>query len=224
MTSETKQCTKCGEVKPATNEFYHKMSASVDGLQYNCKVCLKQYEIQNKDRIRERKRKKRLAYYEANKEEIEARKKEKKEATKEKRRQYERTRSQTPERKEYERQYREKNKERIAARQNAYMKEYNKTPKGKWFLIKSDARVRNKNFDLSFEYYKENLWGKPCHYCGINMTVTGLDRKDNDKGYTPDNVVPSCRPCNVEKMTKPYEEFMAEIKKPTGVNNESKVL
>jgi hypothetical protein len=42
------------------------------------------------------------------------------------------------------------------------------------------------------------------------MEVTGLDRKDNDKGYLQDNVVPCCYDCNTKKKFKPYEKFLEE--------------
>lgn len=51
-----------------------------------------------------------------------------------------------------------------------------------------------------------------CGYCHRLLTAdeVTLDRKDNSRGYTPDNVVPACRRCNVikgevltyEQMTK----------------------
>src|ERR1035441_3102070 len=34
-----KPCTKCGEVKPATLEFFHKRGEYGDGLMYHCKIC-----------------------------------------------------------------------------------------------------------------------------------------------------------------------------------------
>ncbi len=36
---QTKTCTKCGEVKPATSEFFHAMKVSPDKFAWNCKVC-----------------------------------------------------------------------------------------------------------------------------------------------------------------------------------------
>ncbi len=57
-----------------------------------------------------------------------------------------------------------------------------------------------------------------CHYCGepIKLTCYGLDRKDNSRGYTLDNVVPSCFPCNASKLDRfTYEEMVA--RGPRGV-------
>jgi hypothetical protein len=36
----TKQCTKCGDVKPRTNEFFNKHLTNKDGLNCWCKVCV----------------------------------------------------------------------------------------------------------------------------------------------------------------------------------------
>ena len=103
--------------------------------------------------------------------------------------------------------YYEANKEAIAKRDKAY----HSSPEGKYNWIKRQGIQRGKHFDLPYEFYESQLWGKPCHYCGCEIEVTGLDRKDSDKGYTPDNVVPSCWDCNSKKKTKPYEQYLLEI-------------
>tara|TARA_R110000787_G_scaffold216265_1_gene325395 strand:- start:2353 stop:2805 length:453 start_codon:yes stop_codon:yes gene_type:complete len=103
-----------------------------------------------------------------------------------------------------------------------YYKEYSKahyrTPKGKFTHIKKNAKQRGLDFSLSFELYEGKLWGEPCHYCGVDIEVTGLDRKDSSKGYTPGNVVPCCFTCNAKKQGKPYEQFLEEIKKNTCIS------
>lgn len=61
----------------------------------------------------------------------------------------------------------------------------------------------------------------PCFYCGsppsrevrlrsgARHLVGGIDRRDNSKGYTPDNAVPCCRSCNLRKHTKDAQVFIA---------------
>jgi hypothetical protein len=59
-----------------------------------------------------------------------------------------------------------------------------------------------------------------CHYCGLppslrkdtkryngGLMCNGIDRKDNSKGYFPDNIVPACKVCNYAKCTMTYEEY-----------------
>tara|TARA_R110000822_G_scaffold63045_1_gene155137 strand:+ start:76 stop:567 length:492 start_codon:yes stop_codon:yes gene_type:complete len=107
----------------------------------------------------------------------------------------------------YRKGYYQANKEAFVEQQRAYCL----SPAGKFKQIKATGIQRGRHFDLPYEFYESQLWGKPCHYCGCEIEVTGLDRKDNDKGYTPDNVVPCCRGCNRKKQTKPYEQYLLEI-------------
>ena len=65
---KTKKCTKCGEEKPATAEFFHRRGK---GLQYYCKVCVTKYHRANRETIAERKKQ----HHQANRETIAERKK-----------------------------------------------------------------------------------------------------------------------------------------------------
>lgn len=172
-----KKCSKCGEEKPATVEYFHKKG---NGLRAKCKPCRaergKAYYEEHKEAIAERHK----AYYEEHKEYIAERHK----------------------------AYREAHKEDRAEQQKAYYR----TPKGKFRMIKKGAKERDINFSLPFKLYESQLWGKPCHYCGCEIEVTGLDRKDNDKGYEVGNVVPCCMSCNNKKNTKPYQVFIEEMR------------
>lgn len=58
-----------------------------------------------------------------------------------------------------------------------------------------------------------------CHYCGKPpasrkqrlkhaFTYNGLDRKNNNEGYVPGNVVSSCFRCNKAKGTMPHDGFL----------------
>jgi 5-methylcytosine-specific restriction endonuclease McrA len=38
-TTPLKRCTKCGELRPATPEYFRRMSSRPDGLRPNCKIC-----------------------------------------------------------------------------------------------------------------------------------------------------------------------------------------
>lgn len=87
-------------------------------------------------------------------------------------------------------------------------KSYQQTLRGKFRRSVTGAKQRGLEFKLTLEQFS-SWWQKPCHYCGESIGTIGLDRVDNLQGYTTDNVVPCCRPCNVAKMTQTVGEFVA---------------
>lgn len=85
---------------------------------------------------------------------------------------------------------------------------------------KSGAKYRGIDFDLSLPELAA-IVSQPCHYCGahpfasvrgVKGFYTGIDRKDRKQGYTVDNVVPCCWPCNRFKGTLSYSEFTSRAK------------
>ena len=89
---------------------------------------------------------------------------------------------------------------------------------------KQDAKRRKYKWQLTKEQV-QTLTRQPCYYCGEEPNqgnwssipngvylYNGLDRVDNDRGYTIDNVVSCCRNCNVAKGTKTTEEFKLWIR------------
>jgi len=67
--------------------------------------------------------------------------------------------------------------------------------------IKQCAR-RNVFWNLTLEQFKE-ITSNPCTYCGIpplqitrSYKYNGIDRKNNKKGYEPENVTACCGQCN----------------------------
>ena len=50
---ELKRCTKCGENKPNTNEYFAFSNKSKGILRPSCKVCDKKYREKNKNKIKE---------------------------------------------------------------------------------------------------------------------------------------------------------------------------
>ena len=177
--SNNKTCTKCGEEKPATLEYFYKQG---EALRPACKVC----SLKSAKAYYKANRENRIAYLEANREAIA----------------------------EQKAAYQKANREAIAERKRTY----SHTPKGKWFEIRAGAKQRNLDFSLSLSLYETQLWGKPCHYCGCEIEVTGLDRKDSIKGYSLDNVVPCCHDCNRKKQDKPYDQFVLEQSLSEGHN------
>jgi len=61
---------------------------------------------------------------------------------------------------------------------------------------------------------------KNCHYCGSIPNnnknnvfyYNGLDRIDNSKNHTIDNVVPCCKHCNYAKNNQTYDDYLLWIK------------
>lgn len=88
---------------------------------------------------------------------------------------------------------------------------------------KRNAKSRNIKWDLTREKFKELIF-LPCYYCGsLNKLMSeawksssilknevphnGIDRKDNDQGYTESNSVTCCTNCNFAKNSFSFEEF-----------------
>ena len=91
---------------------------------------------------------------------------------------------------------------------------------------KRGARKRGLSWDLSDDDF-DRLISQPCHYCGqppslkkeIRSSATrlcnGIDRVDSNLGYSPENAVPCCTPCNKAKGDMTYGEFMAWVARLT---------
>lgn len=84
-----------------------------------------------------------------------------------------------------------------------------------------DAKNRNIAFELTREQFRE-LAEQDCYYCGVGPQQTGcwhpnnngrfifngIDRLDNNLGYTLDNCVTACGMCNRCKSTLTKKDFL----------------
>jgi hypothetical protein len=93
-------------------------------------------------------------------------------------------------------------------------------------VYKNNAKKFGRIFELSLEQFKE-LTKSNCVYCGLPplqvctrsdrvvkpepYIYNGLDRANNDEGYTLKNAVPCCKMCNRAKMDYSLEEFNAWV-------------
>lgn len=94
-------------------------------------------------------------------------------------------------------------------------------------MYKRNAAEKGREFCLTVEEFKE-LTSAHCHYCGRlpasisrgwkhaetewgKYIYNGIDRKDNDIGYVPDNCVPCCEICNRAKIDRKYDEYINYI-------------
>jgi hypothetical protein len=86
-----------------------------------------------------------------------------------------------------------------------------------------NAKDYGRVWEIPIEKFKE-LVVKDCFYCGVppanvwrekrsNFKYNGLDRVDNSKGYTLDNVVPCCGHCNMTKRERTMEQFVEHCRK-----------
>ena len=84
---------------------------------------------------------------------------------------------------------------------------------------KKGAQKRNYLWELTKEEFK-HLTKQSCYYCGEkpsqvieksryngNYFYNGLDRVDNNKGYSVDNIVTCCFTCNMAKNSMTIQEF-----------------
>lgn len=108
-------------------------------------------------------------------------------------------------------------KEKMSARNKRY---YSSTI-GKFKGSKAVAKRRGLEWSLSFEDY-EIISKQLCFYCGglLGKFGSGLDRVDNNEGYTFNNVVACCAFCNRLKgdyfsasETQQIIKFIKELRK-----------
>jgi 5-methylcytosine-specific restriction endonuclease McrA len=93
------------------------------------------------------------------------------------------------------------------------------------YLSKYIVNDPRKIVTISFEEFL-SLISQPCQYCGdidtkikkraigdVVYKANGLDRLNNSKGYTIDNVVPCCKKCNRAKNDMDVDIFLSWVKK-----------
>ena len=209
-----KTCTKCGKELPATNEYFVRDKSGKYGLRADCKNCnsiyrkkhynknkesirkkqneyLKQYHIENKDKISEYKKR----YYKENKERILSYCKQ----YREKNREYI---------KSYKREYKANNRELF----NKHKQKRRAIKKGlvstlttkRWEEIKRDF-----NHQCAYCGMTEKEHIKECeeqlhqeHFIPVS-----------DKGeHTINNIIPACRSCNSSKGNKNFFEWYPDYK------------
>lgn len=96
-----------------------------------------------------------------------------------------------------------------------WQQNYSKTnghPRYRLGSYKHFDKKRNLEFDLTLDWFLENIYNKPCFYCHCSFP-SGCDRIDNNLGHTKANVIPCCDLCNTTRMDNFTHEEMIEIGK-----------
>ena len=105
---------------------------------------------------------------------------------------------------EQKKQYRQENREKVAEYHKQYIKQYNKTPIGRaTYLVnaykRDDKKYNRGECTLTPQWIIDNIFTKPCAHCGKSgWQIIGCNRLDNSRPHTPDNVEPCCFEHNVE--------------------------
>lgn len=88
----------------------------------------------------------------------------------------------------------------------------NLAPLRKFARLRYDARKRGVAVELTKDQFL-SIVRENCHYCGYPLEDYGhgLDRMDNAKGYSLDNVVPCCNRCNRVKAEYFTYDEMIEV-------------
>ena len=93
----------------------------------------------------------------------------------------------------------------------------------------SGCKRRNIYWELTPEYFSK-LTKQDCAYCGVpplqkmrGYTYNGIDRKDDDMGYTDCNTVPCCGECNFIKGCRLTFDEMKAIGKTLAILRKSKI-
>jgi len=128
--------------------------------------------------------------------------------------------------KEYYDKYRQSHREQLKKYRNKYYnsnrgrkmyKKYAETLNGRFIHWKGNAKIRGHTFELKLK----DLQSMPlvCHYTGLALTLEcnkyttiSLDRLDNSKGYTKENIVFCCGFINIMKQQLTYNQFILACK------------
>ena len=218
---ELKRCTKCGENKPNTNEYFYFQNKSKGTLRSRCKVCNndkdkgKEYYENNKDKILKYKKK----YYENNKDKLKKCRENNKDKIRERDKKYrennkDKIREYRENNKEYYKEYRENNKEHY----KDLFKKYYENNKDKYKEYNHKRRALKLGNGGS---YTKAQWLDTLEYFDYKCAYTGECIKHSchvehivpiSKGGTSYiwNLVPSTASANLSKQNRDMEEWYRE--------------
>lgn len=75
----------------------------------------------------------------------------------------------------------------------------------------ADLKYGRGECTLTKEYLVDDIWKRGCAYCGTyDWHILGVDRIDNSKPHTPDNIVCSCKRCNELRQRRDFLDYFYE--------------
>lgn len=81
-------------------------------------------------------------------------------------------------------------------------------------IYKQRAMKKNLQFELTEQDF-DNIVGNDCYLCGKKtdgiLHINGIDRFNNEIGYTQDNCRPCCANCNYMKSDYSYDDFIEKL-------------
>lgn len=103
--------------------------------------------------------------------------------------------------------YYNKHKDVVIARVTKYKKE--NPDRRRYYDIKRRARLTGLDFTITYIFYKQLLDAVDiCPILGTPLDIKSLDRIDNSKGYTPDNVQVISLRANSIKRDATFDELI----------------
>lgn len=99
----------------------------------------------------------------------------------------------------------------VRQQQRASARAYSATLKGRYGLMRDRSKLKGYTDIMSLAEYRIAVTGRSCVYCERPLPEkgVGLDRLDNNTGYTAENVVPCCGVCNTARSDNfSHEEFI----------------
>ena len=179
---EMKKCSKCGEEKELTAEYWHKDKSKKDGYRGQCKECMKEYYYKNQ----EEKRKKAVEYYYENRE-----------AKLEYQEQYYKDNREKIS--EYYKQYLQSEQ----GRKNNAKSEQNRRAR----KAQLPNTLTTEEYENTLEYFNHT-----CAYCGCELNKDNHHMEhivpiSKGGGTTQKNIIPSCESCNWSKHAKTLADW-----------------